>query len=322
MIIRIEACILLLVNVVDALVVRGADPNSTSNSGHKRDSNVSEDHLAQATRLANCTPPASFLKHLKQNGTVLLSTSATHSIHAVQDDLELNIFAYDCVKQKELIFVHIPKNAGTTIEHLAAEKDIRWGYYDLDGLSYMPDGNKCTDWHIPPSMFAPGNNPYEGAEVFCVTRDPWDRVLSDYMYYLSHSDWNPPFVRDGPTCTVNGLNVFIDHALSSMNHGNRWILNCHMLPQWDFIQGPDGRQWCTHRLNIKDLTAEFNHLMFMHDLPLRLKPHDKKNSAADFCPGLSAQADHDKGSVFWAYNKAAMRSMYKKDFDNLGDSLL
>merc|ERR1719401_1611054 len=101
------------------------------------------------------------------------------------------------------------------------------------------------------------------------------------------------FSNDGPKCSILGLNRFVTNSLGAMRRGERWISDCHMLPQWEFIEGPSGHQWCKHKLPIKELTPEFNRLMENYHLPLRMAPHTKKNSAASQCPGLKRRAETD-----------------------------
>merc|ERR1719428_1962821 len=149
--------------------------------------------------------------------------SARYAVYGMDEGTETSIFAFDCAQGQHLIFVHIPKNAGTTIEHLGREEKIQWGMFKLKGQQKMPDGNKCNSWHVPPALLA-GYNPYlhPRAEVFCVTRDPWERLVSEYVWELSVQDKWPKFarfVKGGPPCTVLGLNKFASNSMNRMLAG-------------------------------------------------------------------------------------------------------
>lgn len=274
-----------------------------------------------------CSVPDEVRVKAEGHGMVLLRAASTHVVYAVvggsedeSEEEETSLLIFDCVKQKELIFLHIPKNAGTSIEDLANEQGTSLGrFHDKhDGLTetgapqIMSDGNECSWWHVPPSLKAPPN-PYAdpNSEVFCVTRDPWLRMRSEYVYLLAmYHKWPKPYVKDGPECTVEGLNTWALRTLQQYEAGQPFLLDCHMVPQWSFIAGEDGRRWCKTLLPIADLTPRFNALMRSRGLPIRMKPHDKANTQSSFCPELSAAP---VASVFLPPTQAIMRRVYKQD---------
>jgi hypothetical protein len=126
-----------------------------------------------------------------------------------------------------LTFVHIPKNAGTTIEGVAyGQQKLRWGKRaDTDGnetrkehlhdtaletptrkgahtvpvhacqrdaRNYFSEGppSCCVWWHTPPRRLCapPGASHYDASPLrFCVVRDPIDRLLSNYL--MSHREF-------------------------------------------------------------------------------------------------------------------------------------
>lgn len=294
-------------------------------SRDSRSSNVTDQAAKQ--RSTSCTPPASFMQLFpttSQANLTAIAASSSYAVYGADDGDELTVFAYDCKEDKQLIFVHIPKNAGTTIEDVAAEGGIFWGRNQLPGRQLMPDGRWCTEWHVPPHLLT-GYNPYasSNAEVFCVTRDPWKRIVSEYMYELGEGYTSPelPHLHDGPECTVEGFNTFVEGALTWVNAGYRYDYDCHLVPQSEYIEGPDGQQWCNHVLPITDLTDAFNGLMIEHGISLRMAPYDKANSARYQCPDLSSSSDVDLDGTFTELSKELMRHVYAKDFARIGDSL-
>ena len=78
-----------------------------------------------------------------------------------------------------LFFVHIPKNAGTSIEDTMKENfNLNFGrFYKFPKID-MPINNKSI-WHIPPKYFK-GNNPYKNKILFLVIRNPYERIISKY----------------------------------------------------------------------------------------------------------------------------------------------
>lgn len=269
----------------------------------------------------DCEPPANVSSQAKTRGLSLISKTGSFAVYAAEDDSESELMIFDCVSGKKLVFLHIPKNAGTTIENLGITGGKLWGRFEAHGSQVMPDGNTCMKWHVPPSMLT-GPSPYNDptAEVFCVSRDPWGRMASEYVYLLSvYHKWPMPHVHDvGPACSKAGFNAFVQNSIADMERGMRWMTDCHLLPQWDFVEDKWGRQWCDQVLDIKELTPQFNSLMAKHGLSLRMAPHNKANSASSWCPAVKSMSLHE---LYAPETQTAMRRMYWKDFQHLGDSL-
>lgn len=246
----------------------------------------------------------------------------------------------DRAAPKQLVFMHIPKNAGTTIENLGEAHGVAWGRFDtlaganpgLDVFDGRSGETFCTEWHTPPDQL-PSPNPYTdpSSEVFCVTRDPWERMVSEYVYQVGqkHRFRSDPIniedflalnslIPDGKECTTEGFNGFVEMAIKRSKH-NPSLLNCHMIPQWRFIEF-DGQRWCDHILPIDELVPRFNELMKQAGLPPRLSPHDEDN-AADSCPSLRKLARANLGALFAPSTRALMRVRYQDDFAHLGDQL-
>jgi len=230
---------------------------------------------------------------------------------------------------KSLLFLHIPKNAGTTVEELGihANPEIRWGLYKTSYKDVtFPDmisvrsGAKCSYWHTPPSQF-PQPNPYADPdyEVFCVVRDPWTRLVSEFIYTWTH--YRKFMAKDlkNKECDRVTFNIWLKGMLASMERGNVYMNNCHMLPQYHFIKGQQGRTWCKHVLRFENLTSHFNKLMREWNLDIRMESGTKSNAKSDdACRKLSEKKlEH----VYAMQLVPKVRKMYAIDFSHLGDSL-
>lgn len=180
---------------------------------------------------------------------------------------------------KELAFIHIPKNAGTTIEQIGLHNGIKWGRYHVENdniLTQSKNADICYNWHVPPRLF--GNyNPYKKFATFCIIRNPISRLISEFKWYYSN---------DKSKDNKNDLNKWLNNALT---HDNVFItggidrIGCrdgHLFPQYFFIFDTLGNKICDHVLLIDDLTNQFNKLMKKYNYKIRLNDniiHNKSN---------------------------------------------
>lgn len=195
----------------------------------------------------------------------------------------------------KLQFIHIPKNAGTTIENVANNNNIKWGKFNSD-LRNHTNFKECTYWHTPPKYFNKGSY-YDSKDTFCVVRNPYSRIVSEYKYR---------FGKDKTKLTKKALNEWIQNELVKLVNTNNFKYNCHLIPQYDYIYDNNGNKTCKHILKSENLNDEFNNLMKDYDIDLQLK--DEKDNVSS--GGLSVK-DLDEKS------KNIIYEIYKKDFDVL-----
>eukprot|EP00927_Polykrikos_kofoidii_P029769 TRINITY_DN2567_c0_g1_i1.p1 TRINITY_DN2567_c0_g1~~TRINITY_DN2567_c0_g1_i1.p1 ORF type:complete len:531 (+),score=73.18 TRINITY_DN2567_c0_g1_i1:227-1594(+) len=208
--------------------------------------------------------------------------------------------------QARLIFLHIPKNAGTAIEEAGMVEGVRWGRHWTWGTVEMPDGYWCNKYHVPPT-FLPDANKYDGAEVFCVTRHPYERAVSEYKYLLS-VPWGREYIggKDSAArCSAEQMNEFIVSSLNLYLMGHRFSKDCHMIPQSDYIWTGE-HQWCKDILRVEEFPDSFDRLMQSRGLNVRLH----MENAAQTCPDLTATSlDHQALRL--------LNSVYSDDFRRL-----
>lgn len=185
-----------------------------------------------------------------------------------------------------LSFLHIPKNAGTTIEdlstHIVSSTDDsarHWGRLDTSlecegdrqcTFQYQKEGAPkkatCYKWHVPPYKDQKLAASYlsDGCETFCVVRSPSDRFFSELKY------------RGGFNCSAEG---FHSSALRSIQNtlSDPYHADCHMVPATEYIYGDSHTpQFCKHQLRHENLKEDFDKLMSEFGLPLSL---DERNHA-------------------------------------------
>lgn len=98
-----------------------------------------------------------------------------------------------------LFFIHIPKTGGTSIEEAGLEFGIHWGgKYDPVGLNVssvnLSEGPQwlfevaphtvCSWQHVPPRYIDLEESPYRRSENFCASRNPYERIISEYEFSL------------------------------------------------------------------------------------------------------------------------------------------
>ena len=120
-----------------------------------------------------------------------------------------------------LFFIHIPKNAGTSIEDVAKKHNINWGRFYSFNIN--DKYKKCSKWHIPPKYY---ENDYKNKKLFCIVRNPYTRIVSEFKY--SHQGEQ----------NKENLNKWIKSLPHEFNN-NKFLNDCHLLPQTEFIKNKD-----------------------------------------------------------------------------------
>jgi len=212
-------------------------------------------------------------------------------------------------------FVHIPKNAGSTIEELGMKQyKIRWSRYRMFGMYDMPDGYACSAHHVPP-QYSPGEikGMYATRDhLFCISRHPYDRAVSEYTYLLSAPKGeidNSTGLIDSFECTPGGLNNFLQKAMTEVISGKKFIADCHFLPQSEYIWEGQ-KQWCKNILRMDGLPGNFNNLM--ESLGFNVSMGDgRENQAANRCPGVTVESLTEE-------TKVMLNQVYHDDLERLG----
>ena len=130
------------------------------------------------------------------------SSMSTSSLFASWDEEKAKSLQYvqqfnSSSTKRALKFFHVPKAAGTAIEHVAGEQmGLPWGSCLFN---HKPKRDICTYpkdsiewprnygwWHLPAQLFPMAqSNPYKGAELFAIIRDPFDRLVSEVRIVMT-----------------------------------------------------------------------------------------------------------------------------------------
>ena len=133
----------------------------------------------------------------------------------------------------KLLFIHIPKNAGSYVEKVFNENGIMLGKYD-DRLKVNPDKPltedvNCAFWHIPPKYNK--NIDFSKYTSFVILRDPISRIVSEYNYNKKHITNR---LKQLFSINKEDINIWIDKTLTEPKDKN-FENDCHLLPQTEYL---------------------------------------------------------------------------------------
>jgi len=164
----------------------------------------------------------------------------------------------------------------------------------------------------------PGNI-YGDATVFCVVRDPFSRLVSEYKYIYENPEfrWENADLLSEYGCHPDGLNEWVVRSLTDYAAGNTYAQLCHLLPQSYYIWGPPDDtghqcQYCHEVLRMEELAGSFNALMQSYNYSMRL---GSEQHNAGGCPNLGVQSLNSKAIEM-------ILRVYERDFALLNYTLL
>ena len=122
---------------------------------------------------------------------------------------------------KRVLYLHIPKTGGTTINNWLGSV-VRRSFYS----GSTPQGFKVTPQHLPLGDFRVLFDDDYFDWKFAIVRNPYDRLESEF-FYLTHNAFKRSGRRpDFSTWVVNNLDGF---------RRNPFIHDNHLRPQLDFL---------------------------------------------------------------------------------------
>ena len=203
-------------------------------------------------------------------------------------------------RQRRLVFLHIPKAAGTSIEQALGmygpwhQENQASGFgliQSRDLLARNLSSNFLQHLTLPEleQLFP---DALENAAIFTVVRDPWQRLLSSFR----HPDPDlANYYRHRTHRELNGLSLsdYIDLA--------RWLPHPHLRPQLDFL-GPAGGSQPDPRIRVfhQERLGELETWLSIHCAePLQLLHHNPARRTAPDLPEVELQALEQQ--IRWLY---------------------
>lgn len=254
---------------------------------------------------------------------------------------------------RRLEFVHITKCGGSAIEKAGAGMGIIWGachYMNISDLGcenpdlpYLAPNFQSyaltSPWHTPPKILKTQQTPSpyaDGADLFAVVRNPYDRVVSEY--YCPWTGFQPKFRRrntkhDKDPNDPNTMNYWVKNMVTKLEQSlNEYastspkdrlkeqargvnedpfdLAQKHYVNQVEYIF--DGEEIVVKNIvHYEDLTKEFDLLMREYGLNVHIPPKESGGTYTNSQKKLTYR-DLNEESI------AAINKYAAKDFELLG----
>jgi hypothetical protein len=229
-------------------------------------------------------------------------------------------------EDQKILFVHIPKTGGTTLENFFRDQDMfrqdaehlytPWSVFVKKSLR---EGCRGSLQHLTVkemrSIF-PDKLLTSITDVFTVTRDPYDRLLSEYWYlkkkvFLKPQDYDiwgvdPSMIQNA----LGDFDVFVDLMHREYLRDPSFLDN-HFRPQVDFLK--DLPEHLVSRLNV----LEFEDLGKGMLVPDLVETYSlTKDVVVAGHKNQHTPTDHTMS--WYRETEDKIREWYKEDFDILG----
>lgn len=197
------------------------------------------------------------------------------------------------------IFIHIPKNAGVSIERSMGiygdqNSNNYWGVVDdsivLQHLTASDLCNKINDprvWNL--------------YQKFSVVRNPFSKAVSEYYWFL----------RYGPRCTFSEWVLSLETRLMMNNLIHIYEIG-HNIPQYQFLYDTSGTLLVDMVLRFETISEDFEALSSFMGWGVELK-HAPTTASGSKIP---FQSFYDQESV------DIISNIYKKDIELFGYSVV
>ena len=161
------------------------------------------------------------------------------------------VFNRSSFQNDHLLFIHIPKTAGSMIETQFEKYNYKVG---KNGVYPRSDQVKCNGWHIPAKYDR--SIRFSDYLTFAIVRDPLDRFISE-LNYLATQD--PTFIEK-----YRDINQFIKEKLVEGSKD----YDCHLIPQSEYLVDAYGDP-VQNILRFENLNEDLQKFIDIHKLSIK-----------------------------------------------------
>lgn len=173
------------------------------------------------------------------------------------------------IESHRLIFIHIPKNAGQSVEAAFGRKWVPPHARSPENAHLWPDSQSR---HTPLRAFTKDLD-LSIYRSFAIVRNPWDRMVSSYKYELKLAKAGLGSHRPNRKLLADGAS-FADYVAHSEK------TTAFLRPQLDWIRLKDKPLGVTHLLRFESLEQDFTRMALEVGLPFSRLPHINKTAAS------------------------------------------
>ena len=211
------------------------------------------------------------------------------------------VFVRDDIR---LLYVHVPKTGGTSIERFFEQNGFAAFYSDPGGKSPLFPTMKCSPQHLHAEPLRAIFNTTAFKYSFMTVRNPVDRLVSEYVMRATEYRRRP--AGDRP---FDDIDTWVEKTLSAYPD-NPFMMDNHIRPQVEFwLPGADPSKKGCDVFRQENGFAE----AWVHRIAERLGctlPHCSV--------GMAMRADREMRVVPGPECIAQIRAFYRRDFEFFG----
>jgi hypothetical protein len=174
--------------------------------------------------------------------------------------------------EHKIIFIHIPKCAGSSVEVYFNQKPFDWTKPNYKNLTGWCPKRKIHLQHATAKQLLDLDlidlETWNTYYKFSIVRNPWSRSLSDYLW-MNRNYWFKSTFKSYLNSSGRFKNILNDSS-------NKQFRGDHLISQKDFIY-LNGKIVVDKIIHFENIKEEFKELSNKLNLPSEVLPHDKKS---------------------------------------------
>lgn len=196
---------------------------------------------------------------------------------------------------RKFIFIHIPKNAGSTVE-------VSLGIYKKECMvetkdSIFEDGVSYSQQHLTAKqlkIYDKTKDIFDSYFKFTFVRNPYQRVLSEY-FWLNQKNLNKDRTPS------ENFSKFIDEFYSTIDKD-------HKLTQYEYLYNENGNLMVDFIGRVESFENDFTKVLNKFNTKIKIKPFNITRQKKDINQDLYLTKE----------NKEKIYNLFKIDFETFG----